>query len=244
MIPKTVQAGEEATISAIYTADGPAVMPPNSPMGSLAAEWRESPSGQMGNGGGVTRSDQIWFQPPFYVDRTGVATVQIPTPVRPGVYQLTLRPSQGGDSISEQVTVVMDGAASEILPVPVRLLAAEAGCGETGPILNLAMQTIGWYDQPFSLSAHIQDADGNQVAQSDLEYPPWRPHANLLEESDYYLPIETPLPAGQYTVELSAYQWQQAAERTAPRYFLSPIGDPLATLNFGVDMPPCPTPTP
>ena len=244
VIPKTVQAGEDATISAIYTADGPAVMPPNSPMGSLAAEWREAPSGQMGNGGGVTRSDQIWFQPPFYVDRTGVATVQIPTPVRPGVYQLTLRPSQGGDSVSEQVTVVMDGAASEILPVPVRLLAAEAGCGETGPILNLAMQTIGWYDQPFSLSAHIQDADGNQVAQSDLEYPPWRPRANLLEESDYYLPIETPLPAGQYTVELSAYQWQQAAERTVPRYFLSQTGEPLATLNFGVDMPPCPAPTP
>jgi hypothetical protein len=244
LIPKTVQAGEAATISAVYTVDGPTVMPPNSPMGSLVAEWRESSPGQTRNDGRVTRSDQIWFQPPFYLDRTGVAPVQVPTPGRPGIYQLTLRPSQGGDSISEQVTVADDVASPEILPVPVRLLSAKARCGDTGPILNLTMQTIGWYDQPFSLSAHIHDVDGNQVAQSDLEFPPWRPRANLLEEFDYNLPVETPLPADQYTVELSAYQWQQAAERTVPRFFLSPTGEPLATLNFGVDVPPCPGTTP
>ncbi len=244
VIPTTPRANRAATVSVVYTSEGPTVMPPNSPMGSLVAEWRKLPAGKTGEDGKVVRSDRVWFQPPFYVNGLGMAPVEITSPEQPGAYLLTLQPGQGGESVSGQVTVIEDVASPDILPVPVRLLSSEVHCSDTGPILSLTMQTIGWYDQPFSLSAQIHDAAGDLVAQNDLEFPPLHPRANLLEVSEYQIPFEKPIPVGQYTVELFAYQWQQAAERTVQRYFLSQNGEPLDKLGFGVDVPPCPVPTP
>jgi hypothetical protein len=158
-------------------------------------------------------------------------------PKSEGLYTLQLvapRPDQ--PLASANVRVMADVAAPEVTLVPLlgaeTMIACEAGEAQ----IQMVMRTIGWYNDPFTLSARVLDESGTEVARStaDVEFPAQRPRSNLLTTHRYDLPLaDVPAPdAESLTVDLIAYRWQQAAERIVPRHFVLEDGSVAETLRL------------
>ncbi|MCC6456373.1 MAG: hypothetical protein IT328_15570 [Caldilineaceae bacterium] len=232
-IPDQAQLRGRLSVAAIFTSDRPTPILPNSLLGDISAEWW--------NGDGRVLVSKKSYQPPFFVDPVAVATVPIAVPPVEGSYTLQLY-SQLYSSRQEQllataeVTVMADAAAPEVTLLPVQGVSAGVVCEEGEAHLEVILRTIGWYERPFTLSARILDGSDTEVARSraDVEFVAQRPRTDLLTSHAYKLPLaEVPAPEhGALTVDLIAYQWQQEAERTVARAFVTADGSVVNTLQL------------
>jgi hypothetical protein len=140
------------------------------------------------------------------------------------------------------VNVVQDVAPAEAVLVPLEGIQAEITCDQDAVQIQVLMRTIGWYDEPFTLSARLIDANGAEVGRSaaDVEFGVERPRSNLLNSGNYLLPLESvPAPElGPLSLDLIAYRWQQEAERVVPRLFVNDDGAVVDALRL-----PLPPPT-
>lgn len=237
-IPSMARAGANMRLDVVFTASSPVALPPKTPLGRISVEWRERDAQGQISVHPVLRQETL-FQPPFYIAEWGLAPVHIPTPPAPGEYELTIT-APLGDSVKTAVQLVEDIAPPEVTALPIQLVAASLSCGDAGVQLTAQMQTVGWYDEAFSLSAHVLNDSGAIIAQSDVEFPAYRPRKNLLEITGYEFPFLTNLSPGTRTINLYGYQWQQTAERTVPRVFIDEAGAPIDHLRFAVTVPHCP----
>ncbi|MBX3001264.1 MAG: hypothetical protein KF893_22275 [Caldilineaceae bacterium] len=225
LIPDRAQAGGEVAVAAIFTSEDPTPTLPNSALGSLRVEWQQ--------GDRPIRRLKRQHQPPFFVDGVALSSIHIPTPATEGIY--TLRLLDGADRLlaASDVNVVVDAAPPESRVLPVLAIQAILTCGGDDAQIDLILRTVGWYEEPFTLSARLLDAEGAQVMRSaDVEFPPHRPRANLRTINVYLLPLPVIPGDDALTVELIGYQWQQAAERIVPRAFVSAEGEVMDQLSL------------
>lgn len=225
IIPDRAQADGEVAVAVLFTSADPTPILPNSELGALRIEWQQ--------GDRRIRWMERQHQPPFFVDGVALSSILIPTPAAEGIY--TLRLLDGADRLLavSTVNVLADAAPPEGRLLPVMAMDAILTCGGEVAQIDLTMQTIGWYEEPFTLSARLLDAGGAEVMRSaDVEFPPHRPRANLRTINLYSLGLSA-LPAEDaLTVEVIGYQWQQAAERIVPRAFVSAEDDWVDSLRL------------
>jgi hypothetical protein len=224
-IPDRAQAGGEVAVVAIFTSEDPAPILPNSQLGHLRVEWRQGDRPILGL--------EKRHQPPFFVEGVVGSSVLIPVPDAEGNF--TLRLFNAADQLlaESDVAAVADVAPPESRVLPVSALEAILVCAAEGPRIDLTMQTVGWYEEPFTLSARLLDADGVEVMRSaDVEFPDHRPRANLRTVNDYSLGLPAVPAQDGLTVELIGYHWQQAAERIVPRLFVSVEGEIVDRLTL------------
>jgi hypothetical protein len=136
------------------------------------------------------------------------------------------------------VRVVDDVVPPEIALLPVRALKAEISCREETPQLDILMQTVGWYDAPFTLSARLLNIAGMEVARSstDVEFGVEPLRRDLLSLNIYTLPLGG-VPAVEdehLDVELIAYRWQQEVEGIVVRRFVADDGAVLDTIRLPI----------
>jgi hypothetical protein len=225
VIPERAQSGGEVAVAAIFTSADPTPILPNSELGTLHIEWWH----------GESRIHRIerQYQPPFFVDGVALSSILIPSPADDGIYTLRLLDDRGRLLASSDLTVMIDGAPPEVRALPIHALAAMLVCTAEGTRLDLSMQTVGWYEEPFTLSARLLDVNGVEIMRSaDVEFPPHRPRANLRTINGYPLPLSSIPSDESLTVELIGYQWQQAAERIVPRSFVSAEGAVIDRLQL------------
>jgi hypothetical protein len=228
-IPDRAQADGVLTLAAILTSDSPTPILPNSELGHVRAEWWQ--------GERRVLVAELTYQPPFYVDSVAVATLAIPVPELEGDYALQLYAAQSDQPLaSANVSVMADVASPEVTLVPLLGVEAMIACDAGEAQLQIAMRTIGWYDEPFTLSARVLDESSTELARSaaDVEFPAQRPRSNLLTTHLYDLPL-TDVPASDVrslNVDLIAYRWQQEAERIVPRHFVLEDGSVVGTLRL------------
>jgi hypothetical protein len=225
VIPDRAQMGGQVAVTAVFSSGQPTPILPDSELGYLRVEWQE----------GDRRIQRLerQYQPPFFVDGVAAASILLPTPADAGIY--TLRLFDGEDRLlaASDVNVAAEVAPPEARALPVWGLEAILLCAEDGPRLDLSMQTIGWYEEPFTLSVRLLDASGAEVMRSaDVEFPTYRPRANLRTVNLYPLPLPALPPGNALTVEVLGYQWQQAAERIVPRSFVNAEGELVDRLSL------------
>jgi hypothetical protein len=230
-IPEQAGAGGDLTLSAIFTAAEPTAILPNSPLGAFHMEWWRGGQRLI-----VQRIDQ---QPPFYVDRVAVSPVPVSVPDDPGLYELRIyHPHRQALVAAGFVEVIAAETSPEITLLAVQPAGAEIICGAEGRRLHIDLRTIGWYDDPFTLSARLLDARGLEAGRStvDVEFPSFRPRRNLLTTFTYSLPLQQfhLTSDGPLTAEISAYQWQQQQGKIAQRWFVDADGAILPVLQLPV----------
>jgi hypothetical protein len=125
-------------------------------------------------------------------------------------------------------------AAPEATLIPVAVNNASIHCEAGAPQIEVDMRTIGWYDDPFTLTARMVDEHGQEVARSaaDVEFPGERPRSDLFTIHEYNLPLES-VPSsddGALTLMLIAYRWQHDAQRIVPRHFVEMDGSVVSVL--------------
>jgi hypothetical protein len=231
-IPDVAQAGGTLAVGAIFTATAQTVIPASSDLGHVKVLWSQLDSQVM--------ADEIIKQPPFFLDKVAVSSFNIPVPNKAGSYQVQIY----GDSQTvgfASVNVVDDIAPPESVLVPVLGMEAEIVCQDDENEIQVLMQTIGWYDEPFTLSARVIDGSGREVARSeaDVEFPAKPPRTHLLNREYYILPLaEIPAPeVGDLAVDIVAYRWQQEAERVVARKFVLDDGRVVDTLRLPLQRP-------
>lgn len=229
VIPDRAQAGGRLTVDAVFTSEQPTPILPNSDLGAVRAEWWQ--------GDRRVLVSQESYQPPFYVEPVAVAAVPVAVPDVEGAYTLQLYASQRGQLVaSADVSVVADVAPPEITLLPLVGEAAVLECEAGEAWVRVELRTIGWYETSFTLSARVYDENNSEVARSavDVEFPAEPPRSDLLSTHTYILPLAaTPSPqAGEFTVAVVAYRWQQAAERIVARHFVTADGLAVDTLQL------------
>jgi hypothetical protein len=186
---------------------------------------------------------QKYHQPPYFMDRVAISTVAIPTPVSPGVYNLRLFGAEHDRALATaDVNVVDDVAPPEATVIPLAAIDALIRCESNAPQIEVLMHTIGWYDDPFTLTARVVDESGQEIARSaaDVEFPAERPRHDLLTTHQYNLPLES-VPAsedGALTLLLIAYRWQHEAQRIVPRHFVEADGSVVPVLHLPLSISP------
>ncbi len=220
--PDTAQAGGIFGLGVVYTAEGMVTRPPAWGLERLWVRWSRA------DGSGPVWESQMVHQPPFVVDGVAVSTVPVPVPEEPGSYLLEWGLGSGPRAGSARVEVRAALDAPEARLLPVLPLDACVEVREEGTWLQVTMRTVGWYDEPFTLSARVVDPAGQERARTlgDVEFPPYQPRSHLLTVHGYRLPL-TPLPdlQGRWTVRLAAYRWSQPLEAIVPRRFVTPSGE-------------------
>ncbi len=241
VLPAVAQAGGTVTIGRILRGAEPHPIVPGSELGRVRVEWRQA--------GVVVLAAERQTQPPYYVDALAVAGFTMPVPAQAGSYTLHVFAGAPAQEVAAGVVeVIVDRAPPEVTLLPVRPVAATLQCAGAGDeiAIDVWMQTIGWYDQPFTLSGRLVDDQAGEVARSrrDVEFRPERARRDLLSLQPYTLPF-----AARHAIaaavdlnhppalELVAYQWQQAAERVVARHFVDDAGNvvPSITLPLTVD---------
>ena len=228
-IPDVAQASGELALSSIFLATEPTAIVPGSNEGEMHIEWWRGDSLALA-------VDKI-VQAPYFMDAIGASTFSIPVPAQPDAYQLKVFVGEPRREVaSGMVNVRDDVAPPEATLLPVRGVEATLVCEGDTMRADVLMQTIGWYDESFTLSGRVLDADGVEVARStaDVEFPPVEPRRNLLERAYYTLPFDA-LPNANdpsLSLELYAYQWQQSAERIVARNFVHEDGTVASALRL------------
>jgi hypothetical protein len=228
-IPGQAQAGGMMAFGTILTSETPTPVVLGSELGHLRVEWWQGEER-------VLEVEKV-VQPPYFVDRIAVATLLVPAPEAAGEYRLRLFRSEGGQELaSGVVNVVFDVAPPEPSLVPLEGIEAEIVCDDGSVQIRVLMRTIGWYDDPFTLSARLIDGSGAEVGRStaDVEFGVELPRSNLLNSATYEVPLES-VPAaelGPLSVDLIAYRWQQEAERVVPRFFVAGDGTVVDALRL------------
>jgi hypothetical protein len=230
-IPESAGVGGELTLMALFTSVEPTPILPNSELGNLQVEWWR--------GDQRLFVQQIHRQPPFYVDGVAVSPVPVAVPDEPGLYELRIyHLHNGGRLATGSVEVTAGEAPPEITLLAVRPLSAEIVCEAARYHLHIDLETIGWYDASFTLSARLLDPQGVEVERSavDVEFPAYRPRSNLLTTFTYPLPLDQfPLTSSvPLTAEISAYQWQQQTGSIAPRWFVDTDGAILPAVQLPI----------
>jgi hypothetical protein len=216
-IPQQAQMGGEVAIAAILISQQPTPILPDGDLGNLRAEWWQGDRRILGL--------EKRHQPPFFVDGVAIASVLIPVPAAEGIFTLRLFNREDQLLAASNIAVMTDVAPPESRVLPVYAIEAILVCAEEGARIDLTMQTVGWYEEPFTLSARLLDASGAEVMRSaDVEFPTYRPRANLRTIHLYPLPLPAAPTDDPLVVELIGYRWQQAAERIVPRIFVDPAG--------------------
>jgi len=231
-VPNTAQAGGTFGLGAIYTAEGMATRPPAWGLERLWIRWSRA------GGSGPVLERQIRHQPPFVVDRLAVSTVPVTVPQEPGSYLLEWGLESGPQAGRARVEVQAAADAPEVRLLPVLPWRACVEVQGQETWLQVTMRTVGWYDEPFTLSARVVDSVGQEWARTlqDVEFPPYQPRSHLLTLHGYRLPL-SPLPArpGPWFVRLTAYRWSQPMEATVPRRFVTASGEAVEVFVLPLD---------
>jgi hypothetical protein len=228
-IPDVAKMGSTLAVGEILTSAEPTPVGLGDALGVLRAEWWQGEKL-------VLVRDKV-VQPPFYVDPVAVANVPIPAPEKAGLYTLRIYGADHAQVIAAgDVNVVEDVAPPENRLVPLAGDEAVIRCAEGEAQIQAVLRTIGWYDEAFTLSARMVDANGAEVGRSaaDVEFAVERPRSNLLHRDLYTLPVDE-LPAaevGPLMVDLVAYRWQQEAERVVARQFVADDGTVVPALRL------------
>jgi hypothetical protein len=230
-IPESAPSGGIVSVGVIYRSAQPTALVPGSENNSVRVEWRQDERGQL-----VVEKEIL---PPFFVDLLAISEATIPVPGATGNYTLRLsKPATGQLLATANVRVVDDFVPPEIALLPVRALKAEISCREETPQLDVLMQTVGWYDAPFTLSARLLNIAGMEVARSsaDVEFGVEPLRRGLLSLNIYTLPLGG-VPAVEdehLDVELIAYRWQQEVEGIVARRFVADDGAVLDTIRLPI----------
>jgi hypothetical protein len=208
-------------MGSILTSSTPTPIVPGSDLGRIRVEW--------------WREDEPIYtinrmvQPPFLVDHIAVSPFKVPTPEQPGTYVLKVINGVTRQEVaSGLVTLVEDTEPPETTLLPVRSIEANLVCDAGTVRVDVLMQTIGWYDEAFTLSGRLLDENGIEVARSaaDVEFPSIKSRQSLLYTERYSLPFDSLPPDGDDTLRLQllAYAWQQVSERIVARGFVEEDG--------------------
>jgi hypothetical protein len=245
-IADVAQAGGMVTISAVLSTAIPTSLVPGSDVGRIRVEW--------GRGDRQLLTTSRMVQPPYFIDSVATSTFKIPVPAELDGYTLKVFVGEPPQEVaSGMVNVVDDVAPPEITLLPVRDMEAHMVCDGDAIRAEVLMETTGWYDESFTLSARLVDANGVEVARSaaDVEFPPIAPRRNLLHQEPYALPFDVlPLDAlpegndGPLTLEVHGYQWQQSAERIVARNFVDDDGMVVDALRLPLSVSPTCEPDP
>lgn len=223
-LPERARAGGRVALPVRLNGDGLSALPPGDEIAYTVQWWQD---------GNLVVDGSLRDRLPFVVDRWAHSSLYSETPEDAGLYSVTLLDGGGNVVVRGDMLVEERAAPPEIRVAPLRLDGVSLLC-EDPPGVRLQMKTVGWFDEPVTLSVRILDGAGQEIGRSevDVAFAAELPRSELLTLHDYDLPL-LPLDVDRAKkVVVSAYRWQQETETTIPRLLLSSEGDSASPIEM------------